>query len=78
MNKVYIVSKCLKFDNLHEFHFKGNYRGHYINKLCVNANGYQFEIGEEYLIYLKDVMRVNRTLKGTVIKAKKLFTTFAH
>lgn len=77
MENVYIVSRYLKFDGGHVFHFRGHYKGHYISRLCIKANGHDFEIGEEYLIHLKDVVRDGPVLSGTAIKSKKLFSTFA-
>ena len=78
MNRVYIVSRYLKFDGRHIFHFKGNFKGHYISKLSVDANGHELEVGEEYLIYLKNVTRSGQVLSGTAIKVKRLFSTFGH
>jgi hypothetical protein len=82
MDKVYIVSKCIDFanelNNSYIFHFRGYYKGQFINTVMVEANDYDLELGEEYLILLTNVTCQNKLLRGSAEKVKKLFATFQH
>jgi hypothetical protein len=72
MEKLYIISTCLKCNKLHaRFHFKGFYAGHRINEIRLNTN--HFVVGECYLIKIKKPVVKQQVLYGICEKYKKLF-----
>jgi len=74
MEKVYIVSRCIKENNHHHylFNFKGFYRGNKIKEII--TSGSSFVINEDYLVLLTEIRVRDKVLYGKVIKSKKLFT----
>lgn len=79
MKTVIIVSKCLRVtkygpsESWYEFHFKGVCAGEALRKVLLRGR-HDFEIkrGEEYLIYVQMISFEFGTLKGIIIKIKKL------
>ena len=79
MNKVIIVSKCIKitqlnpFEKWHEFHFKGVCAGEALRKVLLKGNSSLSIVkGEEYLIYVQVVSCKDGVLNGTILKVKAL------
>lgn len=79
MKTVIIVSKCLRVtkytpeESWYEFHFKGVCAGESLRKVLLRGR-HDFDIkrGEEYLMYVRMLSFENGTLKGIIIKLKKL------
>jgi hypothetical protein len=78
MKSIIIVSKCLRVINsnsrtFYEFHFTGVFRGHLIKKIKIEGQeNNMFEVGESYLIQLKDSRLIGPILEGEVVKFKRL------
>lgn len=63
---------CVKVKKRYSiFHFKGVYNGHKINSIILDCN--EFEVDEEYLLYVDVVSIKNGTLYGKIITKKLLF-----
>lgn len=79
MKTVIIVSKCLRvtkfnpLENWYEFHFKGVCAGESLKKVMLLGRvDSDVKAGEEYLIYVQLYSFTAGTLKGRIIKLKKL------
>lgn len=81
MRTIVVVTRCLKKEkNITKeevfqwvFHFKGVYKGERIHSISAEiTNGTDFQIGEDYLIYLSQPKINNGKLHGRVVYYKKL------
>jgi hypothetical protein len=79
MKTLIIVSKCLKEskinpeESLYEFHFKGVCSGAALKKVILRArHDFCLIPGEEYLMYVAPISMKGGTLKGLVIKSRRL------
>lgn len=72
MKKVLIISRYQnQKNNINFFHFKGYFKGHKITQIAVK--GGDFDKGHDYALALNNVVVVDGTLVGNLVKAKKLF-----
>lgn len=73
MEKLYIISTCLKQKNdCSEFHFKGFYKGEKIKKVIVSKG--KFKLNENYLVKIKRPIVKQQVLYAECVKLKKLFS----
>lgn len=78
--RILILSRCQGNKKLNEsainfyrFHFRGYYQGHKINMIHVICeNNVQFQIGDDYLLWVQHLKHSNSILEVQLIKYKKI------
>ncbi len=67
------VSECkLQSLSLFEFHFKGYLKGEKVDRVLLEGKLNQFEVKQDYLIALSVLELEKGTLRGSLLKYKKL------
>ena len=78
MDDFIAITRCLKsHGDSGEFSFRGAYRGEFIRGLCLSAPpGVRFEVGEDYLMYVRAGRLEHGRLWGSALKVRKLSEVF--
>jgi hypothetical protein len=77
LRNLIIVSRCLGIEKIQEnnyllhFHFQGALAGFTIKNLKLESKT-DFEIGEDYIMYVEMQYLRKKTLWGKILKAKKI------
>jgi hypothetical protein len=74
---VILVTRCvskekLNGQHLYEFHFKGYLKGEKVSRVKIKTEVGDFTVRDDYLIALKVVEIKRGTLKGSLLKYKRL------
>lgn len=70
--KIYVISRNIgKSGEYFLFHFIGYYNGVRITEIKVK--GGEFELGEDYVLAIKQIICLDGILFGELVKSKKLF-----
>ncbi len=79
LRNLIIVSRCLGVDKIRmktclmNFHFKGILKGSVVKGLKLEAYGSEnYEVGEDYIMYIEMIHLHKKVLWGRVLKARKI------